>query len=39
MRLRAAVTGIKKAVPLANVHPAMKMSGIWDRSCSEGGRG
>jgi hypothetical protein len=28
LRLRAAITGIQKTVPVANIHPAMKMSGI-----------
>ena len=28
MRLRAAITSISKTVPLANIHPAMKLSGI-----------
>lgn len=28
LRLRAAVTDIKKTVPVANIHPATKMSGI-----------
>jgi hypothetical protein len=28
LRVRAAITGIQKTVPVANIHPAMKMSGV-----------
>jgi hypothetical protein len=28
LRLRAAITGIDKTVPIANIHPAMKLTGL-----------
>jgi hypothetical protein len=28
LRLRIAITGIEKTTPIANIHPAMKMSGM-----------